>query len=321
MTALAKKKTPKFDENLDNMREVMGVMQHHDAVTGTEKQHVAEDYARLLQIGFDKCSENINDALNQLSTDTENDDRSRESDFDADFTFDYASCADLNISSCSITESSDKFMVTLYNPLAHSTFQYVRVPVGAGNYEVLDYRNVQVPSQLVPIPNEIKSLAFRRSNAEMELVFFANELPPLGFKSYFIQKKSSSTSRSVQKKEPVVLLVANQQEFMSDDPMAGKNDANENDELDDSFTIGNQYLNLTFDKNGLLASAASVDQVEMKVRQNFYLYEGFIGNNGEFKNRSSGAYIFRPKSDVLQIVDRAKVNVIRGELVDEVHQV
>ena len=26
----------------------MGVMQHHDAVTGTEQQHVAEDYARLL---------------------------------------------------------------------------------------------------------------------------------------------------------------------------------------------------------------------------------------------------------------------------------
>lgn len=26
----------------------MGVMQHHDAVTGTEKQLVADDYARLL---------------------------------------------------------------------------------------------------------------------------------------------------------------------------------------------------------------------------------------------------------------------------------
>jgi lysosomal alpha-mannosidase len=33
---------------LDSLREAMGVMQHHDAVTGTEKQHVAEDYARTL---------------------------------------------------------------------------------------------------------------------------------------------------------------------------------------------------------------------------------------------------------------------------------
>ncbi|TMW44855.1 hypothetical protein DOY81_010060 [Sarcophaga bullata] len=26
----------------------MGVMQHHDAITGTEKQHVAADYDRML---------------------------------------------------------------------------------------------------------------------------------------------------------------------------------------------------------------------------------------------------------------------------------
>jgi hypothetical protein len=30
---------------LDSLREAMGIMQHHDAITGTEKQHVADDYA------------------------------------------------------------------------------------------------------------------------------------------------------------------------------------------------------------------------------------------------------------------------------------
>lgn len=314
---MAKTKTSKFYQNLDNLREVMGVMQHHDAVTGTEKQHVANDYARLLQIGIDKCSENIKGSLNQLSTDSEHDDVLRDNVFDANFVFDYTSCANLNISSCSISENSDKFMVTLYNPLAHSTFQYVRLPVIDGDYEVLDYRNVPISSQLVSIPSEIKSLAFRRSNAQMELVFLANELPPLGFESYFIQKKSTN-SQMVQEVEPAVVLVANKQEFMSDDPSARNND---NDESDGAFTIGNKYLNLTFDKNGLLSSAASEGQVEMKVRQNFYLYEGFIGNNEEFKNRSSGAYIFRPKTNATNIVNQAKVNVIRGELVDEVHQV
>jgi len=38
---------------LDSLREAMGIMQHHDAVTGTEKQHVAEDYARTLAIGLE----------------------------------------------------------------------------------------------------------------------------------------------------------------------------------------------------------------------------------------------------------------------------
>jgi len=33
---------------VDSLREAMGIMQHHDAITGTEKQHVADDYARTL---------------------------------------------------------------------------------------------------------------------------------------------------------------------------------------------------------------------------------------------------------------------------------
>lgn len=33
----------------------MGVAQHHDAVSGTEKQHVAFDYAKRLAIGAQQC--------------------------------------------------------------------------------------------------------------------------------------------------------------------------------------------------------------------------------------------------------------------------
>lgn len=307
---MAKKKTEHFDANLDNLREIMGVMQHHDAVSGTEKQHVANDYARLLHIGIEKCTENIKESLNQLTID-DNSEITRDEGFDPKFRFDYESCADLNISACAVAENNNKFTVTLYNPLAHSTFQYVRVPVSNGQYEVLDYRNVPVAFQLVSIPKEIQDLTFRQSNADTELVFLANELPPLGYKSYFVERKSNKTL--TKRPEPVVLLVGNKNEFVSDDPNYGVES--------DKFTIGNQYLNLTFDENGLLESAATED-VELKVRQNFYLYEGFNGDNEEFKNRSSGAYIFRPIGpQALEIVKRAGVKIIRGDLVDEVHQV
>lgn len=40
-----------------------GVMQHHDAVTGTEKQHVARDYARLLDEGVQDCLITVKEAL------------------------------------------------------------------------------------------------------------------------------------------------------------------------------------------------------------------------------------------------------------------
>ncbi len=35
--------------------EAMGVLQHHDAVSGTEKQHVANDYAQRLAEGIDSA--------------------------------------------------------------------------------------------------------------------------------------------------------------------------------------------------------------------------------------------------------------------------
>lgn len=33
----------------------MAVAQHHDAVSGTEKQHVANDYAKMLAKGWQHC--------------------------------------------------------------------------------------------------------------------------------------------------------------------------------------------------------------------------------------------------------------------------
>ena len=39
----------------DILRRAMGVAQHHDAVSGTSKQHVADDYAKRLAVGAAEC--------------------------------------------------------------------------------------------------------------------------------------------------------------------------------------------------------------------------------------------------------------------------
>lgn len=38
----------------DALADALAIAQHHDAVTGTEKQHVANDYAKRLSMGYDK---------------------------------------------------------------------------------------------------------------------------------------------------------------------------------------------------------------------------------------------------------------------------
>jgi hypothetical protein len=42
---------------------MMGVMQHHDAITGTEKQHVAEDYALRLSEAFEDAHNTAQKAI------------------------------------------------------------------------------------------------------------------------------------------------------------------------------------------------------------------------------------------------------------------
>lgn len=43
----------------------------------------------------------------------------------------------------------------------------------------------------------------------------------------------------------------------------------------------------------------------LKLEQSFHYYEGAEGNNEVFENRSSGAYIFRPKSPIARDVHHA----------------
>ena len=50
-------------KSLNELREALGTLQHHDAITGTEKQQVAFDYARILTSAMDHSSIVLQGAL------------------------------------------------------------------------------------------------------------------------------------------------------------------------------------------------------------------------------------------------------------------
>lgn len=292
LTALAPQKAPYYLPHLNFLRESMGVMQHHDAITGTEKQHVAADYARRLEVALRACGSNTRDILNHLTT-GEEPQPSQLENHNKDYRFDFQSCGLLNISICNISEENERFIVTLYNTLSHATQEYVRIPVPDINYIIEDYRAVTIDHQIVPIPEAVQNLTFRTSRAEYELVFFASELPPMGYKSYYITK----TNKNRLPPQP--------------DP----------EKMSSLTQIGNEFISLLFDSNNFL-SAITVDGMTRIINQEFLYYEAAIGNNREFRNRSSGAYIFRPKEDqkVRTVSVQPKMTVYRGSLVEEVHQ-
>jgi lysosomal alpha-mannosidase len=302
LTATAKEQESYFEPHLTHLSKAMGVMQHHDAVTGTEKQHVANDYSRMLHVAMAACGVNTKSSLNQFTTgiapNATNVNDHTSSPTPDHWPFKFESCLNLNISVCNISENSNQFTVTVYNPLSHATYEYVRVPVGGEKYEVRDYRNIVVPSQMVSIPASVKSLNYRQSSANSELVFQATEVPAFGYKSYFV-------SRIMNKIEPTVIHIQRR-----------------NKRKPDPVVIGNEHVNVTFDVNGLL-SEICVGGEKSKLSQNFIYYKGAVGNNEIFENRSSGAYIFRPDPKTAEkiIAKQASIEVFKGEQVDEVHQV
>lgn len=52
---------------LTELREAMGTFQHHDAITGTEKQHVAKDYVRLLTRAIEEAEMPVSEIIRYKS--------------------------------------------------------------------------------------------------------------------------------------------------------------------------------------------------------------------------------------------------------------
>lgn len=54
------------EQALFDLEDASGVSQHHDAVSGTAKQHVANDYSKRLQAGMDKAAAYVEEKLKRL---------------------------------------------------------------------------------------------------------------------------------------------------------------------------------------------------------------------------------------------------------------
>jgi hypothetical protein len=103
-------------------------------------------------------------------------------------TLDFDSCTQLNISQCATSESSDRFVILIFNPLARPVTHHVRVPVASSTYKVYDNKGAEIQAQLVPLPEPVMRIPGRISPAKQDLVFRAENLPPLGYTAYYIQK-------------------------------------------------------------------------------------------------------------------------------------
>ncbi|KAF6264318.1 hypothetical protein COO60DRAFT_1634484 [Scenedesmus sp. NREL 46B-D3] len=175
---------------LDALEFAVSISQHHDAVTGTEKQAVANDYARYLYLGMEQAAEVVNAALQQLLTSNiapatlaapraaagTPTGRSSSSSSSSGSGSDSSQLAgssstsrssstwaglrghisedDNSSSSSSSGAAQGGLLVVAYNSLAWPRREWVRVPVAAGHaapYTVQDADGRRLPSQLLPV--------------------------------------------------------------------------------------------------------------------------------------------------------------------------
>ncbi|XP_033165515.1 lysosomal alpha-mannosidase isoform X2 [Drosophila mauritiana] len=266
LSVLANLSGEEQNKDLDYLRQIMAVMQHHDAITGTEKQEVSNDYDRLLYDAILGGANTARDALRVLTNQPNGE---------------FQSCLKLNISECAFTkENADDFMVTLYNPLAHTSSQYVRVPVKEENYQVTDENGRVVASELVPVPWEVLALEFRNNDTQHELVFKAsvNKIA-----TYFIKKIDKTTE--------------------TDNTMPTQTEQSEEE-------LNVNLIKLVIDNKTGHLKTVEMNGVSEDIEQTF----------GMYKTARSCHYIFRQDADLELVEDAFDFTVYEGESVKEVHQ-
>jgi len=166
----------------------VAVVQHHDGVSGTSKQHVAFDYAKRLDIGFKKAASYVSGVLARslLKDDPQGDAQAS-----------FQVCQDLNETVCEISSTSDDFFMVVYNGLSHtrSEGELIKLPVdGSFDYEVFDEDDNPVDSSI--------------SGGELYL-FVNKEVPPMGTCIYRVKKLAGRLSSKQRKQSKSIKVIDN----------------------------------------------------------------------------------------------------------------
>lgn len=277
------------DNRVNVFKESMGVAQHHDAVSGTSKQHVVDDYALQLNKGLLSCQSLINDAAQTLLPKT--------SSWKKHSFKELSFCPLLNVSECSTTESNNKIAILVYNPRSQPiTDARISLPWNQDSFTLTkSHDNQQIPADLIRVPSAITNIPGRMAKTTHEVVF-KTSIPALGFTTLFLERKAKSRNNKLRQKRKL--------------------------RGDQGFSLKGKDFEALFDKDGRIEGVRLSSGGTVQLEQSFLYYIGMNGNNSKFENRASGAYIFRPNGTEAIPLTSGKISstIVEGKVATEVHQ-
>ena len=160
--------------------EAMGVVQHHDAVSGTERQHVAYNYAYLLAKGAAPAYQTATNALAALSTTTGT-------------PLPLTVCPQRNVSLCPPTQSGQLLAVLVYNSQSRAVNRTVRLPSNSSAVRLFDHTGAPMPTSMYQLWPTQRTQA-TPAGAGTTDVWVQVQIPAMGFTTFFYQAVPSSTA-------------------------------------------------------------------------------------------------------------------------------
>ncbi|WCJ28982.1 Alpha-mannosidase [Euphorbia peplus] len=282
-----------------SLGDALGIAQHHDAVSGTAKQHTTDDYAKRLAIGASEAEGVANSALSCLVSEKYRGQCTPSASV-------FSQCQLLNISYCPPTEESKagkSLVIVAYNPLGWDRTDIIRIPVNDASLVVSDSEGNAIESQYVVMDNVTSNLRnfylkayIGQSSSEVPKYWlvFPISVPPLGWNTYFVANA-----------EPGITKMRHGLSV----PKSAQTD---------SVEIGPGNLKMSFSSTTgqLIGMFNSRTGVDIPIHQSYLWY----ASSSDY-SQNSGAYIFRPDGFPPNIVATSvPLEVNRGSIVHEVHQ-
>ncbi|KAG0473150.1 hypothetical protein HPP92_015007 [Vanilla planifolia] len=285
-----------------SLGQALGVGQHHDAVSGTSLKHTMNDYAKRLAQGASEAEIVINNAIPCLTN-------PGESCATNNSLIELSQCGLLNVSYCPATEelsNKKSLVIIVYNSLGWNRIEYAKIPVNDNQIVVRDADGNVVETQFIEIDSATMKMRnfyvkaylgdFTKDSPKYWLVFQVL-VPPLGWNTYFISKSTKKEMNT------------------------NGNAATISMSTEDTVEIGSGYLKMFFSSTSgqLKRFLNERTGVDMHLQQSYLWYDSSPGDDQD--SQASHAYIFRPSNAPPTIASKpAIVKVVRGPLVDEIHQ-
>ncbi|CAI2734863.1 unnamed protein product [Schistosoma spindalis] len=321
------------DENINNLRNMIGILQHHDAITGTAKQHVTNDYVWHLYNATKSCQQLINNSYRNLLPTNQLNIKNQ---------LDLIFCDLLNISLCNATEyyqpninhriDDNGIFILLYNPLGWvQSNVWIRFPVYIplndndindssliNKYQIIlkDLRNISKSQQFLPyqlnlIPQRTIQIPERKSSihrVNYELLFNAKNILPVGLNIfYFMMNRTSSSSSSGSSTSSSASSTSSSSSSFKSTRQRSSIIVTETMRLQLHYNNFDNFVQI------IINHIKSDIPVKLNIELMYYIGE-------TMGPQSSGAYVFLPKSNSHVNKFHSVHGIItRGTLVDEAY--